>query len=359
MTNTSNLFIKLFLLSLTSILISSCAPDTNELSNGKNTWNISDGVEFPNNRPLLRSEDGIMLPDGTLIVADQRYGLAKIDITGSVEPFGNFKSIGYMHNPPEIESGPNGVHLSPQKTHILTADIFNGKIYRTSIDTGTTEIVYSHKYGVNTAIQDSTGAIWFTQSTQNKNEERMFEAIAKPISDGALFRLPLLSSGEISKKPDLITDGLNFANGFYIDEPNKKFYVSETMANRVLSFDLDTSKGMLSNKSVLAEIPSPDNMRLNHDYSLWVASPLSNRIFSVDTKSGDYFVAFDAQTEKGAENVKEGLKRVREGDGIADLIGPELIGNMPGLLTGIIIGSETQPFYVANLGNALIKVSTQ
>jgi len=359
MTNTSNLFIKLFLLTLTSILISSCAPDTNELSNGKNTWNISDGVEFPNNRPLSRSEDGIMLPDGTLIVADQRYGLAKIDITGSVEPFGNFKAIGYIHNPPEIESGPNGVHLSPQKTHILTADIFNGKIYRTSIDTGTTEIVYSHEYGVNTAIQDSTGAIWFTQSTLNKNEERMFGAIVKPIPDGALFRLPLLNGREISKKPDLIVDGLNFANGFYIDESNKKFYISETMANRVLSFDLDISKGILSNKSVLAEIPSPDNMRLNHDYSLWVASPLSNQIFSIDTNNGDYFVVFDAQTEKGAENVKVGLKRVREGDGIADLIGPELIGKMPGLLTGMVIGSATQPFYVANLGNALIKVSTQ
>jgi len=359
MTNTSNLINKLFLLLVTSILISSCAPDTNELSNGKNTWNISDGVEFPNNRPLSRSEDGIMLPDGTLIVADQRYGLAKIDITGSVEPFGNFKAIGYIHNPPEIESGPNGVHLSPEKTHILTADIFNGKIYRTSISTGTTEIVYSHEYGVNTAIQDSSGAIWFTQSTRNKNEERMFGAIAKPIPDGALFRLPILNGGEISKKPELIIDGLNFANGFYIDEPNKKFYMSETMSNRILSFDVDISKGILSNKFVLAEIPSPDNMQLNHDYSLWVASPLSNRIFSVDTKNGDYFVVFDAQTEEGAKNVKEGLKRVREGDGIADLIGPELIGKMPGLLTGMIIGSETQPFYVANLGNALIKVSTQ
>ena len=83
MINTSNLFIKLSLLALASILVSSCAPDTNELSNGKKTWNISDGVEFPNNRPLSRSEDGVMLPDGTLIVADQRYGLAKIDMTGS------------------------------------------------------------------------------------------------------------------------------------------------------------------------------------------------------------------------------------------------------------------------------------
>ena len=35
MTNTSNLINKLFLLTLTSILISSCTPDTSELSNRK------------------------------------------------------------------------------------------------------------------------------------------------------------------------------------------------------------------------------------------------------------------------------------------------------------------------------------
>jgi hypothetical protein len=30
---------------------------------------------------------------------------------------------------------------------------------------------------------------------------------------------------------------------------------------------------------------------------------------------------------------------------------------MPGLLTGMIIGEANQPFYVANLGPALIEVS--
>ena len=93
-------------------------------------WTISDGLEYPENRPLSRAEDGVILADGTLIVADQRYGLAKIDLSGKVSPFGNFEALDYEHNPPKVESGPNGVHLSPDKKYVLTADVFNGKIYK-------------------------------------------------------------------------------------------------------------------------------------------------------------------------------------------------------------------------------------
>jgi len=325
------------LLAFLIIFSISCSSDKENVSSEKSTWSLSDGVEFPKDRPLARAEDGVMLSDGTLIVADQRYGLVKVDKSGAVEPFGNFQSIGYKHNPPEIESGPNGVHFSPDKTHIFTADVFSGHIYRTSIESNTTEIIYSHEYGVNTAIQDSTGALWFTQSTQNKNEERLFVAIAKPIPDGALYRLPLSDTGDFAEKPELILDELDFANGFYLNETNKKFYLSETLANRVLSFDLDVSTGSLVNMTILADIPSPDNMQLNHDGSLWVA--------------------FDAQTKDGAAIVAEGISRVSRGDGMADLLGPEAIGEMPGLLTGMIIGNKSQPFYVANLGEALIEVS--
>ena len=347
------------LLAFTIIFSISCSSDMESVSSKKSNWSLSDGVEFPKERPLARAEDGVMLSDGTLIVADQRYGLVKINESGTVEPFGNFQSLGYKHSPPEIESGPNGVHLSPDNLFIFTADVFSGHIYRTSIESNTTEIIYSHEYGVNTAIQDSTGALWFTQSTQNKNEERLFVAIAKPISDGSLFRLPLLDNGYFAEKPELILDELDFANGFYINETNQKFYLSETLANRVLSYDLDVTTGSLKNMTILAEIPSPDNMQLNHDGSLWVASPLSNQIFSVDITNGNSFVVFDAQTKNGAAIVAEGISRVSRGDGMADLLGPEAIGSMPGLLTGMILGSEDQPFYVANLGAALIKVSTQ
>lgn len=348
---------KSILLPFLLLLTLSCSVENN--SSVMTSWNLSDGKEFPESRPLSRAEDGVMLSDGTLIVADQRYGLVKIDSEGNVEPFGNFKLIGYSHNPPLIESGPNGVHFSPNKMYVFTADVFSGHIYMTSIEDNKTEIIYSHQYGANTAIQDSLGNVWFTQSTENRNEARLFEAIGKPMSDGSVYRLPVLENGTFSSEPELVVEGIYFANGFYIDEKNNKFYLSETMANRVLSFDLDIKSGSLSNRKVLAKIPSPDNMQLNHDGSLWVASPLSNQIHSINILSGEHYVIFDAQTEAGIENMQKGMTAIANGEGILDFIEEDTIGDMPGLLTGMIIGDETQPFYVANLGAALIKVSTK
>ena len=154
-------------------------------------------------------------------------------------------------------------------------------------------------------------------------------------------------------------EGLYFANGFYIDEKRNKLYLSEMMKNRVLAFDLDISTGSLSNQTTLAIMPTPDNMELNSEGQLWVASPLSNQIYSVDPETGESYVVFDAQTEVGLENMEEGIRRMEIGNGFADLLTPELTGEMPGLLTGMIIGAESQPFYVANLGSALIKVSRE
>ena len=106
-------------------------------------------------------------------------------------------------------------------------------------------------------------------------------------------------------------------------------------------------------------MPTPDNMELNSEGRLWVASPLSNQIYSIDPENGESYIVFDAQTEIGFENMEEGIRRMEIGNGFADLLTPELTGEMPGLLTGMIIGDESQPFYVANLGTALIKVSKE
>ena len=349
-----NLFMKKRNLIIFSLFLTiSCSTDKSVQSTA---WTISEGLEYPENRPLSRAEDGVMLSDGTLIVADQRYGLAKIDLSGKVMPFGNFDALNYEHNPPKVESGPNGVHLSPDKKYVLTTDVFNGKIYKSSIESNSTEILYSHEYGVNTARQDTTGAVWFTQSTENQNEERVFEALERAIPDGALYRIR--GSGS-EMTPELVIDGLYFANGFYIDERSSKFYLSEMMKNRVLVFDLDLATGKLSNQTTLASIPTPDNMELNHDGKLWVASPLSNQILAIDLESGDTSTVFDAQTEVGRKNLQKGLQRMDNGEGFADLLTEELFGEMPGLLTGMIIGDNSQPFYVASLGSALIKVSKE
>ena len=340
---------KFFFLPLLLVLIS--------CSNEK-SWNFSDGVKFPEGTQLSRAEDGVILSNGTLIVADQRYGLAKIDLAGNVTPFGDFEVLDYEHNPPKSESGPNGVHLTPDNQYVITADVFNGKIYKTSIENNSTEIIYAHKYGANTAREDSTGSLWFTQSTENQDEERLFGALDKAIPDGALYRLPISEDGTLSV-PEPILENLYFANGFYIDEKRNKFYLSEMMKNRVLAFDLDITTGSLTNETILAIMPTPDNMELNSEGQLWVASPLSNQIYSIDPENGESYIVFDAQTEIGFENMEEGIRRMEIGNGFADLLTPELTGEMPGLLTGMIIGDESQPFYVANLGTALIKVSKE
>ena len=123
------------------------------------------------------------------------------------------------------------------------------------------------------------------------------------------------------------------------------------MAHRILAFYLSMSSGSISNQKVLALVPTPNKMRMYHDGYLWVASPLSSQILSVAPNSGESAVVFHAQTSKGAQLVEAGMK-----GRVADQIGPDFIGGMSGLLTGIIVGAPGQPFYVTNLGDALVRV---
>lgn len=344
---------------LAGLFLAGCSaePGSVEASDGqKQSWTIAQATIFPADRGLLRAEDGVQLDDGTLIVADQRHGLVKVASDGTFEPFGNFAAVGFGQEPAGVVPGPNGVHLDPDGKHVVVADVFTGRIYRTNIKAGTTELVYAHPFGANTAITDSTGAVWFTQSTENQGEERLFVAVDKAMSDGAVYRLSAAEDGQLASEPELVVDGLKFANGFHLDEANGRFYLSETMANRVLVFTLDVAAGTLSDRKVLAEVPSPDNMRLAPDGSLWVASPASNQVIAIDSDTGTTRVVFDAQTEAGAKSVQEWLRRSAAGESASDLLNPEVQGEMPGVLTGVIIGREDQPFYVSNLGNALVKV---
>ena len=119
------------------------------------------------------------------------------------------------------------------------------------------------------------------------------------------------------------------------------------MKNRVLSFDIDIITGSVSNQTTLAVIPTPDNMELNSDGKLWVASPLSNQIYSIDPENGESYVVFDAQTQIGLQNMEKAVKRMELGEGFTEFLTPELTGEMPGLLTGlslIHISEPTRPY---------------
>ena len=183
-------------------------------------WTFDISMTFPGDGSLSRPEDGVALADGRLIVADQVHGLRRLEPDGTSAPFGEMVAAGYVHSPPEHSGGANGVSLEPGGSHLLVADVFHGGIYRVNVTTGAAERVYQHRYGVNTAIRDSRGAIWFTQSAHNTpddGEARMWATVDIPRPEGALLRLGM-KDGRLATEAEIVVDSLYFANGVAIDE---------------------------------------------------------------------------------------------------------------------------------------------
>jgi sugar lactone lactonase YvrE len=337
-----------------------CAPSADNSTASKSEptvqhhWTFEDGELFPADQSLHRAEDGVVLPDGTLLVADQLHGLVALSANGSHRPFGNFAAAGYRYEPPALNAGPNGVAFTPDHKHVLVADIFTGAIYRTDIASETTELIYDHEFGANTAEADPTGAIWFTQSTENNgpdSEARMFAAADMPMSDGALFRI---APG--SNEAELKVDGLDFANGIVIDETRGQIYVAETVGSRINAFKVSFATGELSDRRVLAEVMTPDNIELDDDGMVWAASPFGNAIFVINPDTGETYSAFHPQTGAGDAVIAEYQRRKEAGEPMLSLVSPDMWAPMPGLVTGIILTPGGGPVYVSGLASALVKL---
>ncbi len=315
---------------------------------------------FPADRSLVRPEDGVMLADGTLLIADQVHGLVALDPAGAKRPFGDFAAAGYVHEPPERSAGPNGVAMEPDGIHVLVADILTGAIYRINTETEQVVRIHQHEFGANSVRRDSSGAVWFSQSTRNRagpdSEARMFAAVDERFLDGALFRLPPPADGSTASAAELKLSGLTFGNGVAIDEARGEIYVAETMANRIVGYQLSVADGRLSEGRVVAELPSPDNIELDAAGRLWVASPIANSLLVVDPDSGGWSTAFHSQTQQHQQLMMEWQRRTEIGGGRLELIGPNMWSPLPGLITGLILTHAGGPIYLTGLGDTLVKL---
>jgi sugar lactone lactonase YvrE len=347
------------LLLIAAIGASACAPTPDHETGALRTWTFAEATVFPADRSLLRPEDGVVLPDKTIIVADQTHGLIALSPDGTKRPFGEFAEAGYVHEPPSRKAGPNGVALDPGGKHVLVADIFTGAIYRVDIKSEATERIYAHPFGVNSAHSDSTGAIWFTQSTENagpESEARMFAAADRPLSDGALYRIAPPSSGGAQTVAELKVAGLDFANGFVIDEGRGELYLSETLADRVLGFKMSPSTGALSDRRVVANVLTPDNIELDESGRLWVASPIRNEVVVISPESGESQSVFRPESADNDRIAAEWRRRGEAGESRLELIAPAMWAPMPGLLTGVILTPGGGPVYLSGLGDALVRL---
>jgi sugar lactone lactonase YvrE len=322
-------------------------------------WTIEDATFFPEDRSLTHAEDGVVLPDGRLLVGDWEHGLVMLAADGTRRPFGDFAAAGFRTRPAPDWGSPNGVAFEPDGRHVLVADIVTGSIYRADTASGEVRRIYDHLYGVNTAVRDSSGAIWFTQSTENPegagSEARMFAAI-DGLSDGALFRIAPDQVGRPNPVAERKLTGLAFANGIAIDERRGQLYVAETMANRVLALPVDIATGAVGARRVLSEIATPDNVELDGDGALWVVSPLGNELLIVDPATGATRSVFRPTPEASTALVAELRRRQAAREPILPLLGPGAHGPLPGLLTGVIVSPDGGPVYVSGLGNALVRL---
>ena len=305
---------------------------------------------FPGDGSLLRAEDGVSLQDGRIIVVDQAKGLRLIEKDGSNRPFGNFSAVGFVHLPPEQIASPNGMVLEHDGEHILMSDVADGKIYRINVTTEEVEMIYDHPYGVNTIYRDKTGALWFSQSAESINLGEMFQAANLPVPTGAVFRMADLKSAPVK-----ILDSLYFANGITMDKDEKHLFVAETMMDRVHKLEVDNKTGEVNYIGVVANVGTPDNLLIDKEGRLIVASPLYNQVILIDFNNHSQHIIFDGSTKDNLKSTNEWNRRSHLSMERLELLSPDLFSPLPGLITGMFFSNDGQTLYITNLGNDLLK----
>lgn len=320
-------------------------------------WTFDQSHIFPQDRPLARPEDGKALPDGRLVVADERYGLVLIEADGSHRPFGRFVEAGYVHLSPKPAGGAQAVFLEHDSGHLLVGDIYTGRIYRVDTQTEETRLIYDHPYGVNSVYRDRKGTIWFTQSTNNTEDhgkDDLWASVNLPAPTGAVFKLSGTGDNSAEKAEEVVSN-LYFANGIMFDRTETYLYVSESMMDRVIRFRVDVEKGTVSEREVYQTVSVPDNLAIDADNNLWIASFAGNRVIVVDHTCHTVHTVFHATSKQHAAFVDEWVKRSHLGQPRGELLTPEVWEPLPNFLTGLFFSPHFDTVYFTGLGNAILK----
>ncbi|NNG17690.1 MAG: hypothetical protein HKM89_14535, partial [Gemmatimonadales bacterium] len=279
---------------LAALVLGGCAPPAEDVASTSAAcpsfphWAYDASHEWPQDRSLLRPEDGRALPDGRIVVADEAVGLRLIEPDGTHRPFGQFVENGYTHNPPEFPGGANAVFIENDSSHVLVSDVYTGQIWQVDIATEATTVIYHHPYGVNAIDQDSRGTIWFTQSAENTPVQGMmglWGALDVPVPTGAVYKLAREGDGYASQAEEVLS-GIYFANGLAFDNTESYLYLAELMMDRILRYRFDVVTGTVTGREVHHMLLTPDNLAVDRDNNLWIASPLANAIFVVDGTCG-------------------------------------------------------------------------
>jgi sugar lactone lactonase YvrE len=246
-----------------------------------------------------RPEDGVGLPDGSIVVGDRDSGLRHIsaDHTSS-RPFGRLPSDALI----------NGVSRD-KHGFLIATDIGLGRVFEVDPETEETRTLFANPVPaiLNDAVRTEDGRVWASLSTAGTappgGHGPLLDSILQPTPDGAIWRIDptaTLGSGRFAydgAQKVVVADQLLFANGLLLDDDETHLYWAETTGNVIMKAAIDPG-GELGTPRVVAQIPfGGDNLAMDQRGNVYIASDWLTGVWAVD-QTGAVFPVLDFRWSK-------------------------------------------------------------
>ena len=206
--------------------------------------------------PKLGPEDPVITSDGTVFSALRNDGWLLRVRPGAMEA--------------EKVADIGGRGLGVELMHDGRILVCNADLGLQAVDPETGEVeallpeIFGEDFGVcNNASIAKDGTIYFSESSQTYKLEKYRNDIVENTCSGRLFKW------KPGSEPEVLLEGLAFANGVLLDPEEKFVLVAETGQCRIHRVWLDDKR-----TEVFLHLPGyPDNLSLGSDGLVWCALP--------------------------------------------------------------------------------------
>jgi gluconolactonase len=231
---------------------------------------------------LARPEDVVVTRDGRVWASDQASACAEL------LPGGGLRRVG------KAGGAPNGINMDT-RGRILIANFGlgtapTGPLQRLDPQTGEVEVVCAQVgdrtlVASNYPIVDRAGNVWCSHSTFDR------ERAAQGLADGFVFRV------RPDGRAEIMTDGLEFANGLALDRDETYLYVCQTFGFNVVRHPIraDGSLGRREPYGPVLGVPAfrgatpeqratfgaTDGCGFDQEGNLWVTLVIANKIVAI------------------------------------------------------------------------------
>jgi len=212
---------------------------------------------------IIRPEGVMVHKEGTVLAADARGQIAKINPSGGISFYG------------DLGGAPNGICLDDNGNCII-ANIGNGQVQALDPD-GTHMVLMTEADGKkmtspNFPFVDGRGRLWVSNSTYRDNLD---DALQNPAPDGCMV---LIENG----RARIVAEEIYFPNGVALDTDESHLFVAATTQRAVLRYKIEQDGSLASPELYgpvpLAELGYPDGIAFDEAGNLWVTFPLWNTV---------------------------------------------------------------------------------